>query len=140
MISNRDTPEVVIRIASLPEHPASQALLSALDAHPDAFAVLPEIDPFAVLAETPIEGRTNRAVLRLFVIPDGPLQGRHAVFYFKRSQIPFSRDRFSYGVSLCGETPDADNWQGRLDFVASGFHPDRRPSGLRRAFTFTVPD
>lgn len=63
------------------------------------------------------------------------------VFFFKRSILPFSRDRYSYGGC---EWPDsqmcADHARASLDFLASGLNPDDRPPWLRRSLPFSLPD
>jgi hypothetical protein len=64
-----------------------------------------------------------------------------AAFFYKRSQIPSSRDRYAYGVvEFAPEGPgeaDAEAW---FRWLNSGFHPELHPPGLKRAFSYTVPE
>ena len=79
--------------------------------------------------------------MKLFTVTDGPMEGRMVVFFYKQSQVPFSRDRHSYGVCVMpssGPAPaDINDW---IFFASSGFDPTARPTALRTAFAFTVPD
>jgi hypothetical protein len=63
------------------------------------------------------------------------------VFFFKRSILPFSRDRYSYGGC---EWPDAqlrpEYARESLDFLASGLGAASRPVWLRRSLPFSLPD
>jgi hypothetical protein len=136
------------------EKPVSERLSRARQDLSSAAAVLDAIargeEPFALRLESPgvefqamapIGPHANRAVLKVFRISEGPLEGRAAVFFYKKSRIPWSHDRHSYGVCLVppsGPTPgEVEEW---IAFAATGFHPEHRPSRLRQAFTFTVPE
>ena len=123
------------------EIPPSGAFLDRLAAHPDGFAFRLDAPGYELAALHPVEGRPNRSIVKIFAVPDGPMKGQTAVFFFKRSQIPFSLDRFSYGVCLLpAVSPPAEDLDGWLAFASSGFRPDAVPHRLRRAFTFTIPD
>jgi len=123
------------------EIPASAALLAVLEGHPDDFEYRPVESGFDFACRREVDGRPNRAVVKVFTIPDGPMKGQAAAFFYKGSQVPFGRERFSYGVCIIpGADASPEEMKGWLDFAASGFDPDIRPPKLRRAFTFTVPD
>jgi hypothetical protein len=66
---------------------------------------------------------------------------RLCAFFYKRSNLAWSRDRFSYGAVEFrpGEIGSEDvlTW---LAWLASGFDPEQRPPGLRRAFRYTIPE
>lgn len=80
------------------------------------------------------EERITRCLLKLYVTEEGKL----GAFFFKRSLLPYSRNRYSYGHVVCiPDDADLDRW---LAYLASGLHPDMRPPRLRRAATDTVPD
>jgi len=79
----------------------------------------------------------NRCFLKICSVRPG----HTLVFFYKRSLLPFRRDRFSYGGC---EWPDeqigADQARASLDYLTSGLNPSARPPWLRRALTCTVPD
>lgn len=119
----------------------AEPFLDALQGHPDPFKVRVAGHGYEFIAHRSVEGRPNRAVVKIFMVSDGPLKGQAAVFFYKPSRIPSSRDRFSYGVCMIPRTgPEEGEVLEWLAFASSGFHPDARPSRMRRAFTFTVPD
>ena len=117
------------------------SLIEAIEAEREPFALRLESPGIEFQALAPVGPHPNRAVMKLFRISEGPLAGRTAVFFYKKSRIPWSHDRHSYGVCLVppsGPTPgEVEEWIG---FAATGFHPEHRPSRLRQAFTFTVPE
>jgi len=84
-----------------------------------------------------VEGRPNRCLMKCFPVSGG----RYAAFFYKRSLVPFSRDRFAYGAVIRSEKrlsrEGAEEWFRWLD---GGFHPDVPPGSLKRAFSFDVPD
>lgn len=141
MLVNREKPEVQQRLEDLASRLRSgRSLIEAICDHPDSFELLLEADGFEFAALAPVEGRPNRSIIKLFQIQDGPLAEREAAFFYKRSQIPFSSDRFSYGVCVISSKgvpeDDQENW---LEYASKGFDPQCSPKQLKRAFTFTVP-
>lgn len=141
MLVNRENPEVRRRLNDLASRLRSgRSLVEAICNHPDSFELLLEATGFEFAALSPVEGRPNRSIMKLFRIQDGPLAQREAVFFYKRSQIPFSNDRFSYGVCIVSSKgvrkDDQENW---LEYASRGFDPQRSPKQLKRAFIFTVP-
>jgi hypothetical protein len=123
------------------EMPSAKPLIEALVAHADPFLVQDGPGGIEFSAKKPVNNRPNRARVKLFTVAEGPMQGRVAAFFYKPSQIPFSRDRHSYGVCMIPSTgpgqSDIGDW---IFFASSGLDPAARPSGLRQAFAFTVPD
>jgi len=79
----------------------------------------------------------NRARMKIF----SPKPGHTLVFFFKRSMVPYSRDRYSYGgQELRGAQVEPQEIGAWLEFLTSGFHPDKRPENLRRAFPYEIPE
>ena len=86
---------------------------------------------------TPVGGRANRALLKVFHAGDG----LWAAFFYKKSQVPFSRDRYAYGVvEFSGGGPEEAMAEAWFQWLDTGFHPDLHPPGLKRAFSYTVPE
>ena len=124
-----------------PVDEASSALVRALQQHAAPFSMNQKTAGIEFRPANELQSRPNRAVGLLFQIAEGSFAGRRALFFFKESQVPFSRNRFAYGtVVLPNGTPDAALIDACLDYAASGFHAEQRPEALRRAVTFMVPD
>jgi hypothetical protein len=121
--------------------PEMAGLLDALKDDPSPFSVQDKGEGLVFASEKPVDGRPNRARVKVFTVTDGPMKNRRAVFFYKESLVPFSHDRHSYGVCLpptSGPAPaDVRAW---LRFATTGFDPAERPESLRLAFAFTVPD
>ena len=142
MITNMTEPAVAERLARCREEiPPAGPVLDALANCPDPMEFRVDGTGWEFAGAKPVEGRPNRAVLKLFIVPDGNQKGQAAAFFYKRSQVPFSRDRFSYGVCMMpGQAPPPEETAEWIEFVSSGLHPDAQPKKLRRAFTFNIPE
>lgn len=87
-----------------------------------------------------VNGTPNRAHLRIVL----PFESKCVLFFHKKSSVPFSRDRFSYG----GVVIDARSYrrfndehvQQWLDFALSGLSPSARPSSLLKTLPYTIPE
>lgn len=145
MLTNHCEPEVQDRIrAELHANPGLAPVLAAFQAAPERFEI--EVDA-AGLELRAADGQTavdqqetrRRCRMKLFRPRDG--KERLCAFFYKRSNLAWSRDRFSYGgVEFSPETftdRDALLWIG---WLVSGFHPGRRPEGLRKSFLYDIPD
>jgi hypothetical protein len=87
-----------------------------------------------------IHGIPNRGWLRIFF----PTESKCLLFFHKKSTIPFSRDRFSYGGVVIDiksngrfEDPDIAQW---IEFLHGGLLPGMRPASLKKSFPYTVPE
>jgi len=66
---------------------------------------------------------------------------RLCAFFFKKSNIAGSRDRFSYGaVEFLPDRLVPEDVRTWLDWLSSGLDPTRRPANLKRAFLYTIPE
>ena len=142
MIQNLRDSQVSQRLArGREELTVAAPLIEAIETEREPFAFRLESPGIEFQAVAPVGPHPNRAILKIFRISEGQLEGRTAVFFYKKSRIPWSHDRHSYGVCLVppsGPTPgEVEEW---IAFAATGFHPEHRPSRLRQAFTFTVPE
>ncbi len=139
MIKNRTLPEVAAKLsAEVEANPIADALARAAEACTHPFEIETSGAGLEVVAQAPLpNGIPNRARMKIF----SPKPGHTLVFFFKKSLVPYSRDRYSYGgLDLRApsvEPPEIAAW---LDFLTSGFHPDKRPENLRRAFPYEIPE
>jgi hypothetical protein len=118
--------------------PALSLFLSVLRDGEGAFEILPEAAGVDVAAVGP-QGSPGRCRLKWFRPREG--QERLSVFFYKRSNLAWSRDRFSYGaVEFRPEQLTREEATAWLAWLASGFDPAARPERLRRAFLYDVPD
>jgi len=142
LLTNTEDPAVRERLeAARRRFPEAAPLLDAFQQRAEPFRFRLESPGIEFQAQEPVEGRPNRATLKLFRVEDGPQKGRGVVLFYKLSQVPYSRDRLAYGICMIDASgPEADEIPEWLFFATSGFHPDARPRRLRQAFTFSVPD
>ena len=100
----------------LSESAVAQALSAALDAAAEPFEIEPEGAGLEVRA--------------CAILPSGvPNRARLKIFSPRRGGIDLRSDAMA--------PEDVAQW---LTFLSSGFHPDRRPSHLRRAFPYEIPE
>jgi hypothetical protein len=104
----------------------------------DPFEVAAGATGLDLLARRPLEsGLANRARLKVC----SPRPGHTLVFFYKQSLVPYSRDRYSYGgIDLKARGVEEREVAEWLTFLSSGFHPEKRPANLRRAFAFEIPE
>jgi hypothetical protein len=139
MIQNRNQPAVAAKLgAEIEAHTMAGAVAEAADAAVQPFEIETSGVGFELVARAPLpNGLPNRARMKIF----SPKPGHTLVFFFKRSLVPYSRDRYSYGgLDLRVTSVQAQEIAVWLDFLASGFHPDKRPPNLRRAFPYEIPE
>lgn len=87
-----------------------------------------------------INGIPNRGWLRIYF----PADNKCLLFFHKKSTVPFSRDRFSYGGVVIDarstsrfEDGDIEEW---IQFLYGGLLPKTRPRSLKKSFPYTVPE
>ena len=139
MILNKTDPRVEEKLrAELAANPVARAVCEALDQAQETFEVVAETTGFEVRAPALLPtGLPNRARMKVFI----HRPGHTLVFFYKKSLVPYSRDRYSYGgVDLGGSELSPQEITEWIAFVSSGFHPDRRPTNLRRAFPYEIPE
>src|SRR5689334_16783119 len=139
MLLNRADPEIGAKLGSeIAKSSLAEAVCAALEVAPEPF----EIDRDAAGLEARAcsvlpTGVPNRARLKVF----SPRSGHTLVFFYKKSLVPYSRDRYSYGgIDLKDGDVAPQEVAQWVEFVTSGFHPDKRPEKLRRAFPYEIPD
>ena len=137
MLTNANDPDAKAKGDALVALPVLGPILNLAEGSGLALRLVSGASHLELAGVSPVGGLPNRALMKVF--PIGP--GRCAAFFYKRSLVPFSRDRFAYGAVIVEESrldpTAAESWFRWLD---SGFHPDHTPSNVKRAFAFTVPD
>jgi hypothetical protein len=139
MIQNRAQPAVVVKLRAETEaHTLAGSVAAGVEASADPFEIETSGAGLEIVARTSLpDGTPNRARMKIF----SPRPGHTLVFFFKKSLVPYSRDRYSYGgLDLRGPSAEPREIAAWLDFIASGFHPDKRPENLRRAFPYEIPE
>jgi hypothetical protein len=114
------------------------AVAAAAEASTDLFEIETSGAGLEIVARAPLpNGIPNRARMKIF----SPKAGHTLVFFFKKSLVPYSRDRYSYGgFDLHVPSVEPAVIAAWLEFLTSGFHPDKRPENLRRAFPYEIPE
>jgi len=139
MIANQSEPEVKQKLtAEGAANPMAAAVGAAVETCTYPFEVETTGEGLEIAARATLpNGIPNRARMKIF----SPKPGHTLVFFFKKSLVPYSRDRYSYGgLDLRAPAVEPEEVTKWLDFLASGFHPDKRPEKLRRAFPFEIPE
>jgi len=139
MIQNQDQPAVTAKLrAEIEAHTMAGAVAAAAEAASQPFEIETSGVGLELVARAPLpNGLPNRARMKIF----SPKPGHTLVFFFKKSLVPYSRDRYSYGgLDLRAPSVEAKEIAAWLDFLTSGFHPDKRPENLRRAFPYEIPE
>jgi hypothetical protein len=139
MIVQRDENDVVAaHRGDAALDPVAVAVCAAASVSPESFQVISTRTgvELAACSRDPSH-QPGRARIKVF----SPKPGHTLVFFYKKSLVPYSRDRYSYGgVDLRSSQPTHAEIEAWLEFLSSGFHPERRPPGLRRAFPYEVPE
>jgi hypothetical protein len=139
MLLNASEQRVIDKIRAESEaNPLVASISAAVAAFPGDFEVVAASAGLEIRACGYLEGGLpNRAHMKVF----SPKPGHTLVFFYKKSLVPYSRDRYSYGGFdlRSSEVRDQDiaEW---LIFLTSGFHPEKRPPNLRRAFPYEIPE
>jgi hypothetical protein len=142
MINNLNAEGVQAKIsAETGSNEAIKAIYDHIATSPGAYSVNPSAGGLEILSTTEVKGHPNRCRMKIWQPETNTL---HAWFY-KRSSVPFSRDRFSYGgvtwdlgqVDLASIGQEVTEWLVWLD---TGLNPQTRPSNWKSAFPYDIPE
>jgi hypothetical protein len=119
-------------------NPVASVVARAVETSADPFEVEARGAGLEIVARRQLSnGLPNRARMKVF----SPKEGHTLVFFYKKSLVPYSRDRYSYGgIDLRTSAVEPQEIVSWLDFLTSGFHPEKRPEKLRRAFPYEIPE
>lgn len=140
MLVRREEPSVFSKLRrEISREPELGRIVEWLHAAPEAVRVEPDRAGLEVAPDGEEKGAHRRCRLKVFRAREG--KERFCAFFYKRSNLPWSRDRFSYGgvEFVPGRVTQAEV-QGWVRWLASGLDPDRRPERLRRSFLYDIPD
>lgn len=140
MLTNVEEPASRAKLEQeLAKNPVFSHVLDLLRESPESFSIDPSAGGLEIVPLNEVKGTANRCRMKLFKPREE--KDRLCAFFFKRSNLTFSRDRFSYGaVELLPEqltTVEARTW---ISWLLSGLDPEHRPERLKRAFLYTVPE
>ena len=140
MLINRGEPSVAAKLrAEIGRQPAFARLVEAADSAAEPFQVDADSAGLQLALAEARDNAPARCRLKLFQPREG--KERLCAFFYKRSNLAWSRDRYSYGgVEFRPEQLTEADVRSWLDWLASGFDPERRPPRLRRAFLYDIPD
>jgi len=140
MLTNLEEPAVRARLdEELAKNPPFAAVIDAVARREDRFALGPSIAGLEIVPLNEVKGAPNRCRMKLFKPREE--RERLCAFFYKRSNMEFSRDRFSYGaVEFLPAELDPADVEGWLAWLASGLDPGLRPGKLKRAFQYTIPE
>jgi hypothetical protein len=123
----------------LERNPGLNPVVEAFHLAPERFEVAAAKEGLELIPIDPVHGAPNRCRVKLFRPRE--TSDRLCAFFYKRSNLAWSRDRMSYGgVEFHPEDPlerDATIW---VAWLASGLDPEKRPERHRRAFLYDIPD
>lgn len=120
-----------------------EPIVQWLDATPEAVRIEAdragfELSPAGVKTGA-AEIAPRRCRLKVFRAREG--KDRFCAFFYKRSNLPWSRDRFSYGgVEFLPGRITQSEVQGWVRWLTSGLDPEQKPERLRRSFLYDIPD
>ena len=138
MITNLDHPDIQPHLERAGSDPLFTRIMEEIKSSDQPYVINPCGEGLEFACTNTIKGVTNRATVKLFY----PNPETLVVFFYKKSNVPWSRDRFAYGgiENRLGEGElDKETIRGWLTFAESGFSPEQRPSELTRLFDFDIP-
>jgi hypothetical protein len=140
VLINRDDPSAGTRLSDeLSRNPGFSAVMDIVQSESLSYAIDAGVAGLEIVPQNRVKNAPNRCRLKLFRPRE--TQERLCAFFYKRSNLAWSRDRFSYGaVEFRPGELKPEEVRGWLDWLSSGFDPGRRPAGLRRAFRYTIPE
>jgi hypothetical protein len=135
-----ETPlQPLTRLHQFDRFPALASLFSAIDQQGSA-VTRPCSNGVEIRFADEVHGLPSRCYLRIFF----PTESKCVLFFHKKSSVPFSHDRFSYGGVVIDERSsqrfdeqDVNEW---VLFLKSGLRPDLRPKTLKKSIPYTVPE
>lgn len=142
MINNLHDEKVENKIGEETERPEILAIHEVIAASEGEYSVNPDSAGLDYNSHTIVKGHPNRCRLKLY----HPKNEILVAWFYKKSQVPYSRDRFSYGGVVWPDIPGKDlrnikdeitQW---LEWLDSGLHPEKRPGNWTSVFPYDLPE
>ncbi|MFH1675624.1 MAG: hypothetical protein ABIC40_01280, partial [bacterium] len=120
---------------------AVKLIFEVIEKAPGSYGINPDAGGLEFTSTTIVRDHPNRCRLKVWQ----PEENRLLAWFYKRSAVPHSRDRFSYGgvtwdldkIDLSTKSVEINEWLMWLD---SGLHPEKRPSEWKSAFPYDIPE
>jgi hypothetical protein len=140
VLINREDGSVSLRIAGeLERSPVLARVLDVFESAAEGFEVDEAAAGLELIPVGPTGVAASRCRLKLFTPREG--KERLCAFFYKRSNLAWSKDRFSYGgVEFRPEQLTEVAVRSWHAWLCSGFDPERKPERLRRAFLYDIPE
>jgi hypothetical protein len=140
VLINRDHAFASPKIAwELERSPALARVLEVFESAIEQFEIEEGSAGLDVIPVDPSALAPSRCRLKLFTPREG--KERLCAFFYKRSNLAWSLDRFSYGgVEFRQDQLTEVAVRSWLAWLRSGFDPERKPERLRRAFLYDIPE
>jgi len=140
VLINRDQAFASPKIArELERSPALARVLEIFESATERFGIEESSAGLDVIPVDATALASSRCRLKVFRPREG--KERLCAFFYKRSNLAWNRDRFSYGgVESRPEQLTEVAVLSWLTWLCSGFDPERTPERLRRAFLYDIPE
>ena len=140
MLINRDEPAVSARVAQeVAKTPVFARVLEVFDADGNLFELAESTEGLELKPADPPGHASHRCRLKLFTPREG--KERVCAFFYKQSNLAWSRDRFSYGgVEFRPERLIEEDVRSWARWLVSGLDPGQKPERLRRSFLYDIPE
>ncbi len=129
----------LVKLESFARFPALAMLFEAME-ESGSFATRACENGIELRFLNEVHDRPNRCRLKIYF----PTESKCVLLFYKKSSVPFSHDRFSYGGLVIDERStqrfdftDAKEW---VLFLKEGLPPDLRPKTLKKSIPYTIPE
>ena len=123
----------------LSQNPALASVVQAVSDATQPFSIDPRAEGLEFASLHVATAAMSRCRMKLFRPREE--KDRLCAFFFKKSNIAGSRDRFSYGaVEFLPDRLRPEEIHTWIAWLSSGLDPALRPANLKRAFLYTIPE
>ncbi|HPR63437.1 MAG TPA: hypothetical protein PK014_04390 [Thermoanaerobaculia bacterium] len=138
MITNEKDGPIAGILTQVQDDTLASRIVNLVKHSAEPWELVPTTKGYEISCSNQVGDLPNRARIKIFR-PEAALL---VIFFYKKSNVPWSRDRFAYGGIEVGpddSAPSDDQIQAWLIFAESGFSPESRPPDLIRLFPYDIP-